>query len=223
MTTSISDSGVQFASGNIVNVASAMPSSGSYTAGDIVLENTTAARISGWKRLTTGSNHVLGTDWSYFAGVTAGTAVATTSGTAIDFTSIPSWVKRITVMINGVSTNGTSILVVRPGTSGGIQSSSYNTGVTNVSGASPSSSNQTSGFPINAGQDAAILISGQMTLTNISSNIWIASGSFGRSDSNITSFMGGNVTLSGTLDRLRLTTVNGTDTFDSGSVNILWE
>jgi hypothetical protein len=36
--------------------------------------------------------------------------------------------------------------------------------------------------------------------------------------------MGGfQVSLSGTLDRIRLTTVNGSDTFDAGSINIIYE
>jgi hypothetical protein len=58
-------------------------------------------------------------------GITSGTAVASTSGVSIDFTSIPSWVKRITVMFSGVSTNGTSPLQVQLGTSGGVDATSY--------------------------------------------------------------------------------------------------
>jgi hypothetical protein len=61
--------------------------------------------------------------------ITAGTAVASTSGTSIDFTSIPSWVKRITVMIAGVSTNGSSIIQIQLGDSGGVETSGY-TGTT---------------------------------------------------------------------------------------------
>jgi len=68
MTTALSDSGLQLASGNIIDLKAAMPTTGTYTAGDIVLESTTGAKVSGWKRLTTGSAHVLGTDWVYFAG-----------------------------------------------------------------------------------------------------------------------------------------------------------
>ena len=45
----------------------------------------------------------------------SGTAVASTSGTSIDFTGIPSWVKRITVMFNGVSTSGTSFKQIQIG------------------------------------------------------------------------------------------------------------
>ncbi len=45
----------------------------------------------------------------------SGTSQNTTSGTSIDFTSIPSWVRRITVLYNGVSTSGSSALIVQIG------------------------------------------------------------------------------------------------------------
>ena len=48
----------------------------------------------------------------------------TATGTSVDFTGIPGWAKKITVMLNGVSTNGTSIPVVRLG-SGTVQTTGY--------------------------------------------------------------------------------------------------
>jgi hypothetical protein len=54
-------------------------------------------------------------------------------------------------------------------------------------------------------------------------NIWAASVAAGSPASNCCVFGGGSVTLSGTLDRVRITTVNGTDTFDAGTINILYE
>lgn len=124
MTTIISDAGVQFAGGNIVDIRSALPTTGSYTAGDFILEASTAVKVTGWKRLTTGSGHVLNTDWVYVGGLTSGTAVATTSGTSIDFTGIPSWAKKITVMFSAVSTNGTSPIQVQIG-AGSVSNSGY--------------------------------------------------------------------------------------------------
>ena len=56
--------------------------------------------------------------------ITSGTSQASTSGTSIDFTSIPSWVKRITLMFNGVSTNGTSNYQIQIG-SGSVTTSGY--------------------------------------------------------------------------------------------------
>jgi hypothetical protein len=149
------------------------------------------------------------------------TAVATTSGTAIDFTSIPSWVKKITVMFSGVSTNGTNPYLIQVG-SGSITSTGYiSTGneIGNINNTAGTSS--TAGFVI-FNNLAASVRSGHMTISLISGNIWISS-SIVKSSTSVVSIGGGDVTLSGVLDRIRITTTTGVDTFDAGSVNILME
>ena len=158
--------------------------------------------------------------------ITSGTAVASTSGTSIDFTSIPSWVKRITVMVNGVSTNGSSITQVQLGTSGGIQTSGYSGSVGYIQNANASGASLLSaGFLFSSLAGATVVFSGSITLSllNAASGIWVCSGVISRSDAAVPSMLGGVKTLSGTLDRVRITTVNGSDTFDAGSINILYE
>ena len=151
-----------------------------------------------------------------------GTAQASTSGTSITFTSIPSWVKRITVMFSGVSTSGTSNPLLQLG-AGSITSSGYlcSTGgyQSTVSG---SAGNYTNGFGIQSA-GAANVLHGVFILSLVSGNTWAMSLAMGSSNTNIAFFGGGSVALSGTLDRVRITTVNGTDTFDAGSINILYE
>lgn len=157
--------------------------------------------------------------------LTQSTALATTSGTTKDFTGIPSWVKRITVMFNGVSTNGSSSVIVQIGTGGTPTTSGYNgSGVITGSGGAASTT-LSSGFRIffNANDAAAAVRHGHIVLTNVSGNIWAASGVIGLSDSAWASIVGGTISLAGVLDNVRITTVNGTDTFDAGSVNILYE
>ena len=154
--------------------------------------------------------------------ITSGTAVASTSGTSIDFTSIPSWVKRITVMFNAVSTNGTSNPQIQIG-AGSVTTSGYSTTAAVTFASSVSTTSASTGFIIFSNQAAASL-GGHLFLTLLSSNTWIASGSFGNPSGTPTnSIIAGNIALGGTLDRLRVTTVNGTDTFDAGSVNITYE
>ena len=154
----------------------------------------------------------------------AGTAVASTSGTSIDFTSIPSWVKRVTVMFNGVSTNGTSAPLVQLGTSGGIQSTSYDSGavyVTTVVGIN----NSTAGFLLSASHAASDILYGNIfiCLQDSATGTWTMNANFERNGGAALGICAGRKTLSGTLDRVRITTVNGTDTFDAGSINILYE
>ena len=155
-------------------------------------------------------------------GITSGTAVASTSGTSIDFTSIPSWVKRITVMFNGVSTNGISNWLFQLG-SGSVTTSGYlGTGYRAANGGVWVNIAFTTGFGIPF-DTASAVASGHLVFTLVGSNIWVVSGFLSRSDTTTVGGTGGNITLSGTLDRVRITTVGGTDTFDAGSINILYE
>jgi len=155
--------------------------------------------------------------------IQSGTVQASTSGTSIDFTSIPSWVKRITVMFSGVSTSAASVMQIQLG-AGSVTTSGYLGSAGNFNNASATSvANGTSGiYLLNSGNPANIYY-GHATFTTLGSNIWIASGVLGISNTTNMFVFGGGITLGGTLDRVRLTTVNGTDTFDAGSINILYE
>jgi len=155
-------------------------------------------------------------------GITSGTAVASTSGTSIDFTSIPTWVKRLTVMFDGVSTNGTSKVQIQLGVSGVPQSTSYICGSAYIDGSNSSNrASFTTGFGIDMAS-AAYARSGALEITNINTtNTWVSSGNFG--NSTLVAYVAGSVPLSGVLNMVRITTVNGTDTFDAGSINILYE
>lgn len=147
------------------------------------------------------------------------TAQNSTSGTSIDFTGIPSWVKRITVSLQGVSTNGSSLKLVQVG-SGSVSSTGYLATSTSL-GAAAATTSSTAGFVINA-NTAADIHSGHLTLTLVSGNTWVCSYVL----KELTTFMvigAGDITLGGALDRVRITTVNGTDTFDAGSINIMYE
>ena len=147
----------------------------------------------------------------------SGTSVASTSGTSIDFTGIPSWVKRVTVMFDGVSTNGTSNHAIQIGDSGGIETSGYTSLASDYNGAGTSTSN----FILTRFILAAHLASGIIEICNISGNTWVESGQL--SHTNVVSGSAGTKTLSNTLTQVRITTVNGTDTFDAGSINIMYE
>jgi hypothetical protein len=171
---------------------------------------------------------VSGTSFSVPTGtlypLVSGTAVSA-SGTSVDFTGIPATAKRITVMLSGVSTSGTSNPLIQLGDSGGIETTGYlSQGI--VSGATNivASASFTSGFGIN-GANAGNLMYGHMVFTLSGANLWIGSHVIGiNSTGTIYCFTGGgSKTLSDTLDRIRITTVNGTDTFDAGTINIMWE
>jgi hypothetical protein len=154
-----------------------------------------------------------------------GTAVASTSGTSIDFTSIPSWVKRITVMLSGVSTSGSSAVVIQVG-SGSVSTSGYFSTASYAGGAG-TFLYITNGFTLDTGgtAGAAAIRYGAVQLVLLNNNTWCLSGNigFGSLGQVSLSCAGTSPTLSGALDRVRITSSGGTDTFDAGSINIMYE
>lgn len=146
-------------------------------------------------------------------------AVVTASGTAIDFTGIPSWAKRVTVTAVGLSGSGTSRIILQLGTSGGVET----TGYIGTFFVAPSAS----AFPPNGapfgGTEASTVVSSSFILTKHSGNTWSISGVVGATNAPVLLIVGGSKGLSSDLGRVRVTTVGGTDTFDGGTVNVMWE
>jgi hypothetical protein len=146
--------------------------------------------------------------------LTLATAVASTSGTAIDFTGIPSWAKRITVMFQGVSTNGASSVLIRLGTSSGFVASGYI--------GSSATFNFSNGMLVDDIGNSAGIRHGIAQILNITGNSWVCGSSLGRSDA-IGSFVAaGSISLASLLTQIRITTGGG-DTFDAGNINIIYE
>jgi len=150
------------------------------------------------------------------------TAKASTSGTSIDFTSIPSWVRRITVMFSVCSSSGTSAWQIQLGDAGGFETTGYSSGAAAVGTSSAAGSASTTGLMLQQANSAAATYSGLAIITNITGNNWVCSSTLG-TGSNGGNFSGGTKTLSDALTQIRITTVNGTDTFDAGTINIIYE
>ena len=150
----------------------------------------------------------------------SGTAV-TASGTSVDFTGIPSTAKRITVMFAGVSTNGTSVVQIQLGT--GATPTYTTTGYAGAVQTNSTLANSTTGFATSVTRSAVQTQSGLATISNLNSNIWSCSGNFGDSQAANNSYLGSSISLAAALTAVRITTVNGTDTFDAGTINIMWE
>jgi hypothetical protein len=152
-------------------------------------------------------------------GITRGTAVASTSGVSVDFTSIPSWVKRITVMFSGVNYSA-STLQIQSG-AGSIENTGYQSSMTVNSGTTVTTSNITSGYSVtpNAGSPN----SGLFIMTLIGSNTWVAQVVTNAGGANSVVIAAGTKTFSGVIDRVRITTVSGAGTFSAGSINIMYE
>jgi fibronectin-binding autotransporter adhesin len=154
--------------------------------------------------------------------ITSGTQVATTSGTAHTFTGIPSWVKRVTFQVIGVSTGGSNSLIIQIGPSGGLENSGYS-GTISAIGGGDTTGNIASAFHVSNGSSAGATYHGHgvLTLENAATNTWTFMGMFGRSDSGQIHVCGGTKSLAGALERIGISAAG--DTFDAGAVNILYE
>jgi hypothetical protein len=180
-----------------------------------------AITLDGTSGITTSSSLTTGSG-ALYNGIAQGTSVASTSGTSITFTGIPSWAKRITVMFNGVSTSGTSVPIIQLGSGSVVTTGYLGSGSGQLSG-SVSAANYTTGFGTNSDCAATYVRYGNAIISNITGNTWVANGTFGYSDTARSSWFGGSISLSGAVDRVVITTVGGSDTFDAGSINIMWE
>jgi hypothetical protein len=150
----------------------------------------------------------------------SGTGISA-SGVAIDVPSIESWARRVTIVFQGLSVNGTSSIMVQIGDAGGIEASGY-LGASSLIGSSVATTAYTTGFGLRTSADADV-IHGAMVLTRLSGNLWVASATYAFENAAATGTSGGSKTLTDTLTQIRVTTVGGANQFDSGSINVLYE
>ena len=158
--------------------------------------------------------------------LTSGTAVASTSGTSILFTGIPSWTKRITVMFSGVGNTGTgagNTPILRIG-NGSVETSGYLSNMCTLQ-PSPLFQSETTGFLLSNNTSwASTPLNGAIVLTLLTGFTWCLSGSYTREISSNTMYVAaGTKTTSAAIDRLSLTTQAGTATWNAGTINILYE
>jgi hypothetical protein len=151
------------------------------------------------------------------------TEQASTSGTSIDFTGIPAWAQRIAITFEGVSTSGTSILLVQLGDAGGFETSGYLGASTRFSASGVTTQNHTAGFGIPV-ENAANILHGTITITlkDATNFTWVASGVLSTSTTTNSFITSGVKSTSAALTQVRITTTNGSDTFDLGSINVLY-
>jgi hypothetical protein len=167
--------------------------------------------------------------------IVSGTPI-TVSGTAPTISGIPSWAKRVVLLLAQVSTNGANGLGVRLGTSSGIDSTTTYNNLNHILGASgvdrygtATGAPYNSIFSISAGTSftsAGMFFNGQLTFSLIDTNLWVVSGvvSTGNVAGSMYTFLStGSKSLSSALTQIQLTTTTGVDQFDAGTINIIYE
>lgn len=147
-------------------------------------------------------------------------AVTSITGTQTTITGIPSWARRVTLLFDGVSSSGSDNYLIQLGTSGGIVTSGYRSNIS----VTASTSSTTVGFFVAGNLGSASTISGMVTIATSGSNVWVESGQL--SNDATGTYMSstiGRVSLGGVLDRIRITTINAFDTYDGGTVTLMYE
>jgi hypothetical protein len=201
------------------------PTAGGVTYGDGTTYANTAAGTSGQVLTSAGAS---APTWAtVLSGFTLGTPVATTSGTSFEFASIPATVKQIVVMFNQVSLNGTNQIQIQLSASAVYKTSGYITVGAFMEPANPVTGiYETTVISLTGGSGAVAVykLNGRLTLNllNSSTNLWAYSSVIGvDSGGGLAAVMGGSVTMTNVLDKLKVFSSAG-NTFDSGSINIAY-
>jgi len=190
----------------------------------VVLSGDTSGSITIAAPAVAGSNtQTLVAATGTLAPLISGTVSTATGGTSIDFTGIPSWVKRITVMFSGISGSGTAPFVIQLGDAGGIEATGYSSSAMRGGSSSNAFLASTTGFVLQESNAAASVYNGIATIALIGSNNWAQSSFLISPTANTGNSSAGSKTLSDTLTQVRIT-IDGTQTFDvNGGINILYE
>ena len=159
--------------------------------------------------------------WATATNLTRGTAAATTSGTEVDFTTLPSGIRKITLVLDSVSINTTDNVFVRLSTGGTFATTGYESQSMRIQNASTSAAvTDTTQFVIISNDNASRLWTGSFTWHNITGNTWVMSGNCNTDGDARAVVCSGRIALGGTLDGLRMRTAG---TYDGGQINIFYE
>lgn len=138
------------------------------------------------------------------------TPVATTSGTFVDFDSIPSTATEVNIYWVNYQTTGSARVQLKVG------GTAINSGYAASSGTSGAEASATDGFNVYSDSSARVQ-KGIMTLHRISSSTWVESHSVSLGGADASG--GGNILGVGTVDGIRVTT---TGSFVAGQVSVSW-
>jgi len=149
---------------------------------------------------------------------------ATTSGTTVDVTGIPTTARKLTLMFNSVSADAADDLIIQLGDSGGIEATDYGTLSAECEADSVDLETNTAGFQVSQNQAAAVTAHGMiiLCLSDASTNTWMGMSMISSGGSKMslgTTFK----SLSAAITQLRLTSTAGTAVFDGGSFSVLVE
>ena len=142
------------------------------------------------------------------------TASTATGGAEIDFTGLASGINEIVIHFDRVSLSSGSSLLIQLGTSSGVTTTGYDSR-SNLGG---SNADSTAGFVIYL-ESAGRNYMGALRLYHLGSNKWLSDHAGANSSGPVAGF--GDVTLSGVLDRIRITATSGGTIDNNDGINVI--
>lgn len=144
------------------------------------------------------------------------------TGADVAFTGIPSWVNRVTVILDGVSLSGSADFLIQLGTSSSYINSGYSSKscAMNFATSTIAGSSASNGFVVTRSL-ASNAYSGLVHIMRRTADAWVASGTLTDVSNDRLVSIAGDVGLGDDLTRLRIIASSGT--FDAGNVNIAYE
>lgn len=145
------------------------------------------------------------------------------SGATVSFTGIPSWAKRITVLLSGVVTVSTGLPAIRAG-AGSYEATGYSS-TNNAIGATSvtSSLSATTSWDLQNSGGSAQVYSGQLVITRLEGYLYTIAGQIMYGTNGSAALTTGYKTFSGDISQLQLRMSTGADTFNGGTINIMYE
>lgn len=143
---------------------------------------------------------------------------------AVNFTDIPAWARRITILVRGVSSSAGNFMAVQLGDSGGYETSGYTAVAARFAGGASATVTESGGFLVSAFILSTHVHGGTLVIERVgtSGNEWVCTGTMSSQSGAIAGFSSGGKELSAALDRLRIITTGG-DTFAGGVFALSYE
>jgi hypothetical protein len=151
------------------------------------------------------------------------TSQASTTGTTVDFLGIPTWARKITLVMHAVSSDSTGHLLVQIGSGSTPETTGYNNAISFAitSAGAVNTTASTAGFPIRSAA-ATQAFTGALTIYGTGNNYWTAMGNFASSVGTVaTSTCTGTIDTFTNVGILRVTLSTGN--FDGGVMTVLYE
>ena len=133
---------------------------------------------------------------------------------------IPSWSKIISIIMDGVGSNGTSEFLIQMGPSSGVETTGYKSASDSFNSTGSVSTSSTAGFVTNKAEPTYRIYN--LVLLDETTNTWVGSTVAGSSGFQNTVHSAGSKSFAERPTKLLIRAVTATDALDTGNISIMF-